>query len=49
MNKGTCLAKKKSYWEIWYSKLEKRHYRISTGRRYRSYEQGGIQNIDVKV
>ena len=49
INKGTCTAKKKSYWEIWDSKLEKKHCRTGTGRRHRSYEQGGRQNIDVKV
>ena len=49
MNKDTCTAKKKSYWEIWDSKLEKRHCRTSTGRRHRSCEQGGRQNVDVKV
>ena len=41
--------KKKSYWEIWDSKLEKSHCRIGTGRRHKSYEQGGRQNVDVKV
>ena len=40
---------KKSYWEIWNLKLEKRHYSIGTGRRHKSYKQGGMQNIDVKV
>ena len=49
MNKGTCTAKKKSYWEIWDSKFEKRHCRIGTGRRHRSYEQGGRRNVDIKV
>ena len=49
MNEGTCTAKKKSYWEIWDSKLEKKHCRTGIGRRHRSYEQGGRQNIDVKV
>ena len=51
MNKGTCTAKKKKklYWEIWDSKLEKRHCCIGNGRRHRSYEQGGRQNVDVKV
>ena len=38
MNKGTCTAKKNSYWEIWDSKLEKRYCRTGTGRRHRSYE-----------
>ena len=39
INKGTYTAKKKkSYWEIWDSKLEKRHCRTGTGRRHRSYE-----------
>ena len=49
MNKGTCIAKKKSYWKIWDSKLEKRHCCIGIGRRHRSYEQGGMQNVDVKM
>ena len=50
MNKGTCTAKKKkSYWEIWDSKLEKRHCRTGTGRRHKSYEQGRIQNVDENV
>ena len=51
MNKGTCIVKKKkkSYWEIWNSKLKKRQCRISTGRRHKSYKQGGSQNVDVKV
>ena len=49
MNKGTCTAKKNSYWEIWDSKLEKRHCRIGTGTRHKSYEQGGRQNGDVKA
>ena len=49
MNKGTCIAKKKSYWEIWDSKLKKRHCRTGTSRRHRSYEQGWMQNVDVKV
>ena len=40
--------KKKSYWEIWNSKLKKRHCRTSTGRRHKSYKQGGSQNVDVK-
>ena len=39
MNKGTCTAKNKSYWEIWDSKLEKMHCRTSIGRRHRSYKQ----------
>ena len=38
MYKGTCTAKKKSYLEIWDSKLEKRHYHTSIGRRHKSYE-----------
>ena len=38
MNKGTCTAKKKSYWGIWNSKLEKKHYPTGTGRKHRSYE-----------
>ena len=47
MNKGTYTTKKKkSYWEIWNLKLEKRHCRTGTGR---SYEQGGRQNVDVKM
>ena len=50
MNKSTYTAKKKkSYWEIWDSKLGKRHYCIGTSRRHRSYEQEGRQNVDVKV
>ena len=49
MNKGTCAVKKKSYWEIWDSKLEKRHCRTGTGRKYRNYKQGWRQNVDVKV
>ena len=49
MNKGTCTAKKKSYWEIWNSKLKKRHCRTGTGRRHKSYEQGERQNVNVKV
>ena len=49
MNKGTCTAKKNSYWEIWNSKLEKRYCRTSIGRKHKSYEQGGRQNVDVKV
>ena len=48
INKGTCTAKTKLYWEIWDSKLEKRHYRTGIGRRHKSYEQGGRQNVDVK-
>ena len=43
------IAKKKSYWEIWDSKLKKRHCRTGTSRRHRSYEQGWMQNVDVKV
>ena len=43
------LKKKKLYWEIWDLKLEKRHCHTGTGRRHRSYEQGGRQNVDVKV
>ena len=35
MNKCTCTAKKKSYWEIWNSKLEKRQGCTSIGRRHR--------------
>ena len=47
MNKGTYTTKKKkSYWEIWNLKLEKRHCRTGIGR---SYEQGGRQNVDVKM
>ena len=39
MNKGTCaIKKKKSYWEIWDSKLEKMHCRTGTGRKHKSYE-----------
>ena len=49
MNKGTCTTKKKSYWEIWDSKLDKRHCHIGTAIRHRSYEQVGRQNVDVKV
>ena len=49
MNKCTYTAEKKSYWEIWDSKLEKRHCRTSTGKRHRSYEQGKMQNVDVKM
>ena len=49
MNKGIYTAKKKLYWEIWDSKLEKRHCRTGTGGRHKSYEQRGRQNIDVKV
>ena len=49
MNKGTYTAKKKWYWEIWDSKLKKMYCRTSTGRRHRSYEQGGRQSVDVKV
>ena len=52
MNKGTYTTlkkKKKTYREFWDSKLGKRHYCIDTSRRHRSYEQGGRQNIDVKV
>ena len=49
MNKGTGTAKKKPYWEIWDSKFEKRHCRTGTDRRHRSYEQGGRQNVDIKV
>ena len=41
--------KKKSHWEIWDSKLEKRHCHIGTAIRHRSYEQVGRQNVDVKV
>ena len=49
MNKGTCTAKKKknSYWEIWNSKLEKRQCCTDIGRN--TDEQGGRQNVDVKV
>ena len=49
MNKGTCAVKKKLYWEIWDSKLEKRHCCTGTGRKHRSYEQGWRQNVDVKI
>ena len=49
MNKGTCTTKTKSYWEIWNSKLEKRHCHIGTAIRHRSYKQVGRQNVDVKV
>ena len=52
MNKGTYIAKKKKFRIeklIWNWKLEKRHCHTSTGRRHRSYEQGGRQSIDVKV
>ena len=49
MNKGTCTVKNKSYWEIWDSKLEKSHCHTGTGRRHRSYEKGGRQNVDIKV
>ena len=49
MNKGTCTAKKKLYWEIWDSKLEKSHCRTGISRRHRSYEQGGRQNVDENV
>ena len=50
MNKGTCIAKEKnSYWEIWNSKLVKRYCHTGIGKRYKSYEQGGRQNVDVKV
>ena len=38
MNKGTYTTKKKSYWAIWDSKLEKRHYCTGIGRRHKSYE-----------
>ena len=48
-NKGTCIAKKKLYWEFWDSKLEKSHCHTSTDRRHKSYEQGGRQNVDIKV
>ena len=46
MNK---TGNKKSYWEIWNSKLEKKYCCTSTSRRHGSYEQGGRQNVDVKV
>ena len=51
MNKGTYIAKKKFRIEklIWNWKLEKRHCHTGTGRRHRSYEQGGRQSVDVKV
>ena len=49
MNKGTCLAKKKLYWEIWDLKLEKRHCCTGSGRRHRSYKQERMQNVYVKV
>ena len=49
MNKCTYTTKKKSYWEIWDSKLEKRHRRTSTGKRHRSYKQGKMKNVDVKM
>ena len=41
--------KKKTYWKIWNSKLEKRYCGTGTSRRHRNYEQGGRQNIDVKA
>ena len=49
MNKGTLQLKNTLYWEIWDSKLEKRHGRIGTSRRHRSYKQRGRQNVNVKV
>ena len=51
MNKGTYIAKKKFRIEklIWNWKLEKRQCHTGTGRRHRSYEQGGRQSVDVKV
>ena len=49
MRKGTHTAKKNLYWEVWDSKLEKRHCCTGTCRRHRSYEQVGRQNVDVKV
>ena len=49
MNKGTCTAKKKPYWEIWNLKLEKMHYCTGFGKRHRSYKQGERQIVNVKV
>ena len=49
MNKGTFTTKKKNRIEKFETQLEKKHYCTSTGRRHRSYEQGGRQNVNVKV
>ena len=49
MNKGTFTTKKENRIEKFETQLEKKHYRIGTGRRHRSYEQGGRQNVNVKV
>ena len=50
MNKGTFTTKKKKNCiEKFETQLEKKHYCTSTGRRHRSYEQGGRQNVNVKV
>ena len=49
MNKGTYTTKKKSYWESWDSKLEKRYCCTGIDRKHISYKQGERQNVNVKV
>ena len=45
MNKGTCIAKKK----IVLRNLNLKTYEQGISRRHKSYEQGGMQNVDIKV
>ena len=49
MNKGTFTTKKKNRIDKFETQLENKHYCTSTDRRHRSYEQGGRQNVNVKV